>query len=134
MKITESFVSSTPLRAVGAVFATILVLSGCSERHQRIYIAAPPAPPAQVVAAALDADQIEGEFLQVATFRVPANRDNMVAKLEAEGFAVSVRPIRLAGTTYDRVVVGPLTTIAEIDRVDRTIIRMGLNDAFFLKP
>ena len=95
--------------------------------------ASPVAPsPAQVVADARDADQIEGKFLQVATFREAANRDDLVARLSADGFSVGVRPIQLAGTAYYRVVVGPLATISEIARLDRTIIRMGLNDAFFL--
>lgn len=195
MKTILSFRGVGSLKAVGGLFAAVLALSACSERHQRIYEAsssggdyailnceelrvaaltidqrlggsarygttgeptdllrqqrasivdlrqsrncpggASPAvaTPAQVVAEAQDTDRIEGKYLQVATFREPANRDDLVAKLAADGFDVGVRPIQLAGATYYRVVVGPLATISEIARIDRTIIRMGLNDAFFV--
>ncbi len=94
--------------------------------------------PAQVVAEAEQAPQpepnlTEGKFLQVATFREAANLNKMVANLTAEGFPVQVRPITLAGVVYNRVVVGPLTTISEVARIDAAILKLGLSDAFFLK-
>ena len=175
MKNTTS-IGGARLTVTGAVLAAF-AMSGCSERHQRIYEAsitggdyailnceelriaaltidqrlggssqyssageptnllrdqrasiaglrqsrscpggASPvaATPAEVVADAADTDRIEGKFLQVATFRIPANRDELVARLRRQEFTVSVRPIQLAGATYDRVVVGPLTTISNI--------------------
>ena len=90
------------------------------------------ASPAQIVAESQETDQIEGKLLQVATFRETGNRDDLVSRLTADGFAVQVRPIQLAGETYYRVIVGQLATISEIARIDSKIIRMGLNDAFFL--
>lgn len=92
--------------------------------------------PAQVVAGGTEgsnATLAEEAFLQVATFRETYNRDNLVAELAADGFPVQVRPITLAGKSYDRVVVGPLTKISEIARIDAAILKMGLADAFFLK-
>ena len=89
--------------------------------------------PSQTVAEAPDTDLVEGSFLQVATFRVQSNADRVVAKLTAQGFAVQERPITLAGGLYTRIVVGPLTTISEIARIDQAILKMGFNDAFFLK-
>lgn len=89
--------------------------------------------PAQVVAEATDTELVEGRFLQVATFREVSNLDRLVAKLTDQGFAVQVRPITLAGDVYNRVVVGPLTTISEVAKIDAAILKMGLADAFFLK-
>ncbi len=89
--------------------------------------------PSQTVAEAPDTDLVEGSFLQVATFRLQSNADRVVAKLTAQGFAVQERPITLADGTYTRIVVGPLTTISEIARIDQAILKMGFNDAFFLK-
>ena len=90
------------------------------------------ATPAQVVAEATDTELVEGRFLQVATFREVSNLDRMVATLTDQGFAVQVRPITLAGNVYHRVVVGPLTTISEVVKIDAAILKMGLADAFFL--
>lgn len=89
--------------------------------------------PAQVVAEAPDTELVEDAFLQVATFREVSNLDRFVAKLAAEGFPIQVRPITLAGGVYNRVVVGPLTMTSEIAKIDATILKMGLADAFFLK-
>lgn len=91
------------------------------------------ATPSEVVANSSDTDLVEGAFLQVATFREVSNLDRFVAKLSNDGFPVQVRPITLAGSIYNRVVVGPLTTVSEIARIDAAILRMGLSDAFFLK-
>lgn len=89
--------------------------------------------PSQVIAEAADTELVEGRFLQVATFREASNLDRMVAQLTDQGFAVQVRPITLAGNVYNRVVVGPLTTISEVAKIDAVILKMGLADAFFLK-
>ncbi len=89
--------------------------------------------PAQTVAEAPDADLAEGAFLQVATFRFQPNADRLAAELTAQGFTVQEKPITLAGEPYTRVIVGPLTTRSEVARIDKAILRMGFNDAFFLK-
>lgn len=72
-------------------------------------------------------------YLQIATFREETNRDATVAKLRAMGFETSVLPIQLAEQTFYRVVVGPLTSINDVARIDAAAIGMGFNDTLFLE-
>lgn len=75
----------------------------------------------------------DGAYLQVATFREEANRDRTVNRLRENGFQTFVRPIQLAGQPYYRVIVGPITSVAQVASIDALTIRMGFNDTFFVK-
>ncbi len=97
-----------------------------------------PALPAATPAEVVQSDNTEivlqdATYLQVATFREPANRDRTVERLEAEGFQTAVRPIQLAGQTFYRVLVGPISSVTDIASIDAMTIRMGFNDTFFVK-
>lgn len=94
----------------------------------------PAATPAEVVQSQ-DSDLLlkDATYLQVATFRDPANRDRTVERLKAEGFQTFVRPIQLAGGAYYRVIVGPISSVRDVASIDAVTIRMGFNDTFFVK-
>ena len=90
--------------------------------------------PVEVIEAAQPEKLLEeAAYIQIATFLVEPNRDATVEKLRAMGLPVIVRPILLAGSTFHRVIVGPLKTVEEVALVDRTAIQMGFDDAFFVK-
>lgn len=92
------------------------------------------ATPTEVIEAPSEDLLLENaNYLQIATFREETNRDATVAKLRAMGFETSVLPIQLAGQTFYRVVVGPLTSINDVARIDAAAIGMGFNDTLFLE-
>ena len=90
--------------------------------------------PAEVVQSPNSDILLDGaQYLQVATFREAANRDRTVETLRSNGFQTLVRPIQLAGQTFYRVLVGPISSVSEVASVDALTIKMGFNDTFFVK-
>ena len=57
-------------------------------------------------------------LIQVGSFRDPSDADALRARLILEGFEVRSHPTPVDGRTFHRVVLGPITSRAEVERIE----------------
>jgi rare lipoprotein A len=100
-----------------------------------------PEPPAELppaVAAAADAAAAAVPtaaptstfFVQAGAFSDPANAERLAAKLRGGDYGtVFVRDNEIAGRKMFRVRIGPISGVAEFDRIVAALGRAGINDA-----
>jgi rare lipoprotein A len=99
----------------------------------------PPAelPPAVAAAAAADAaaavpavPPTSTFFVQAGAFSDPANAERLAARLRGGDYGtVFVRDNEIAGRKMYRVRIGPISGVAEFDRIVAALGRAGINDA-----
>jgi len=85
----------------------------------------PVAQPAMVIAS--------GQFVQVATFGVPANAERTLAKFGATGLPTQSRPLNRSGRSYDIVLLGPFTDATALKAALSQARNAGFSDAFYVK-
>jgi rare lipoprotein A len=69
-------------------------------------------------------------FVQAGAFSDPANAERLVQKLRGGGYGkVFVRDNEIAGRRMYRVRIGPVSGVAEFDRIVAALERVGISDA-----
>jgi rare lipoprotein A len=69
-------------------------------------------------------------FVQAGAFSDPANAQRLAEKLRGGGYGtIFVRDDEIAGRRMFRVRIGPITGVAEFDRIVAALGRAGINDA-----
>jgi rare lipoprotein A len=69
-------------------------------------------------------------FVQAGAFSDPANAERLAAKLRGGDYGtVFVRDNEIAGRKMFRVRIGPISGVAEFDRIVAALGRAGINDA-----
>lgn len=88
----------------------------------------PAAPPAAPVAVPAPAGG--GQFVQVATFGVPANAERTLARFSSAGLPVYARPISRGGRSLKIVLLGPFADAASAASALSAARGAGFDDAF----
>jgi rare lipoprotein A len=71
-----------------------------------------------------------GLFIQAGAFSDPKNAEHLVERLRGGGYGkVFVRDDEIAGRRMYRVRIGPVSNVAEYDRIVAALERAGINDA-----
>ena len=71
-----------------------------------------------------------GLFIQAGAFSDPKNAEHLVERLRGGGYGkIFVRDNEIAGRRMYRVRIGPVSNVAEYDRIVAALERAGINDA-----
>jgi rare lipoprotein A len=71
-----------------------------------------------------------GLFIQAGAFSDPKNAEHLVERLRGGGYGkVFLRDNEIAGRRMYRVRIGPVSNVAEYDRIVAALERAGINDA-----
>lgn len=66
-------------------------------------------------------------WLQAASFRDPADAEDLRVNLLLENMEAAIQPVSLQGTLYHRVIAGPFQTRTEMNEARRSLISLGTN-------
>lgn len=72
-------------------------------------------------------------FVQVGVFRVARNASDAQEQMERAGFPALIRPVRINGTSFQRVLLGPAQNRPELERMLAHARQIGFLDAFFVE-
>lgn len=72
-------------------------------------------------------------FIQIGFFRVKSNASATMKKMEANGIPVRVLKSKIKGKTFWRVIVGPVLSALEQQKLLQTVKEQGFVDAFLVK-
>lgn len=89
--------------------------------------AAKPARPASASAGGL-----EKPFVQIGIFSVQGNANNTAEALRRAGMVPTIKPGKMSGKDFWRVIVGPAGSNAERAALLKKIKDLGFNDAYFV--
>jgi rare lipoprotein A len=94
---------------------------------------APPPPEAASDASAGGVSSVavpRALFIQAGAFSDPKNAERLMDKLRGGGYGkVFIRDNEIAGRRMYRVRIGPVSSVAEFDRIVAALERVGVNDA-----
>lgn len=94
--------------------------------------AAPAAKPAAATATRNTASALTKPFIQIGIFSVKSNANNTAEALRQAGIVPTIKPGKMSGKDFWRVVVGPATASAERAALLKKIKALGFTDAYFV--
>lgn len=123
------------LAAAPAVAATtlddpILAASAALDAAEGKPVAAAAAKPARP--ASSSAGGLDKPFVQIGIFSVQGNANNTSEALRRAGVVPTVKPGKMNGKDFWRVIVGPASSSAERAALLKKIKDLGFNDAYFV--
>lgn len=71
-----------------------------------------------------------GRFVQVGTYREPANAARAAANLESMGYSVAFQSVSRNGVSMRAVAAGPFVSVADLNAALRAARAAGYTDAF----
>ena len=83
-------------------------------------------------AAAPAAGGLSKPFIQIGIFSVQANANNTAEALRRAGMVPTIKPGKMSGKDFWRVIVGPATTSGDRSALLKKIKGLGFNDAYFV--
>jgi peptidoglycan lytic transglycosylase len=75
---------------------------------------------------------LDKPFIQIGIFSVKTNAENTAQSLRQAGMVPTVKPGKMNGKDFWRVIVGPATTSADRTALLKKIKELGFNDAYFV--
>lgn len=123
------------LAAAPAVAATtlddpILAASAALDAAEGKPVAA--AAPAPIRPASASVGGLDKPFVQIGIFSVQGNANNTSEALRRAGMVPTVKPGKMNGKDFWRVIVGPASSGAERAALLKKIKELGFNDAYFV--
>jgi cell division septation protein DedD len=97
--------------------------------------AAAPARPARTTQAATPrpaASSLEKPYIQIGIFSVQGNANNTSESLRRAGMVPTIKPGKMNGKDFWRVIVGPAPTSAERAQLLKKIKELGFTDAYYV--
>jgi rare lipoprotein A len=101
--------------------------------------AAPTTPPTTVAAATAPqpartapASSLSKPYIQIGIFSVEQNANNTAESLRRAGMVPTIKPGKMSGKDFWRVIVGPAGTSAERAQLLKKIKELGFNDAYYV--
>ena len=120
------------LAAAPAVTATSLDPIAAASAALDATEAGTPPPTVTPAAAAPSAGGLAKPFIQIGIFSVEANAKNTAEALRQAGMVPTIKPGKINGKDFWRVIVGPSPTSAERAALLKKIKGLGFNDAYFV--
>jgi cell division septation protein DedD len=92
----------------------------------------PAAAPAPARPASAAVGSLEKPFVQIGIFSVEGNANNTAEALRRAGMVPTIKPGKMNGKDFWRVIVGPAGSSAERAALLKKIKDLGFNDAYFV--
>lgn len=130
---SEGALAATPAVATASLDPIAAAAAALDSAEGKPAAAAAAAAPAAVPAAApSSASGLTKPFIQIGIFSVEANARNTAESLRQAGMVPTVKPGKMNGKTFWRVIVGPATSTAERATLLKKIKGLGFTDAYFV--